>query len=299
LDEGNEKEKPKNENQTDLEEQASEEQSEPIENSEDSTSDDTGNKQPVPEVAEPQVVDEEIKETKEKEEPKEESKEKPKEEPKEESKEEPKEEPKDMPEDETKETPTETPPKEKKQPGKPKKSKKTEDGQEAAQKPTKDAPEQENPDFKYIVRIANTNVDGNRTISEGLIAIKGIGNRLAIAIMNILDFPKTKKVGDLTDDEVEKLIKIVENINTEVPGWMKNRQKDFDSGEDLHIISADIQRLYRDDINRLKKIRCYRGIRHEQGQKVRGQRTRANGRSGATVGVQRKRVQQQAAKKKG
>jgi len=271
LDEDNEKEKPQNGNQADIEEQASEEQSEPIENPKDSTSDDASDKQPTQEVTGPQEVDEDIKVTKEKEEPK----------------------------DEPKETSTETPPKEKKQLEKSKKGKKTDDGKEAAHKPTKDASEQENPDFKYIVRIANTNVDGNRTIPEGLIAIKGIGNRLAIAITNILDFPKTKKVGDLTDDEVEQLIKIVESINTEVPGWMTNRQKDLDSGENLHIVSADIQRLYRDDVNRLKKIRCYRGIRHEQGQKVRGQRTRANGRSGATVGVQRKRVQQQAAKKKG
>ena len=53
-----------------------------------------------------------------------------------------------------------------------------------------------------------------------------------------------------------------------------------------------------DKTNRLKKIRCYRGIRHETGQKVRGQRSRANGRSGMTVGVQRKRVLQQTQKKK-
>ncbi len=38
----------------------------------------------------------------------------------------------------------------------------------------------------------------------------------------------------------------------------------------------------------MKMIRCYRGIRHEQGQKVRGQRTRSNGRTGLTVGVTKK-----------
>ncbi len=45
----------------------------------------------------------------------------------------------------------------------------------------------------------------------------------------------------------------------------------------------------RDDINLMKMIRCYKGIRHEQGQKVRGQRTRSNGRTGMTMGVIRKK----------
>ena len=291
--ENEEKEKSQNIIRADIEKQAPEEQGQPTKNPKDSTSD-AADKQPIPEVTESQEGEEDIKETKEKEEPKDE----PKDEFIDEAKEETKEEHKTVPEAEPQETSTETPPKEKKQPEKSKRGKKTEDGKEKAQKSTKDTSEQENPDFKYIVRIANTNVDGNRTIPEGLIAIKGIGYRLAITITNILNFPRTKKVGDLTDDEVEKLIKIVESINTEIPGWMTNRQKDFDTGENLHIVSADIQRLYRDDVNRLKKIRCYRGIRHEQGQKVRGQRTRANGRSGATVGVQRKRVQQQQAAKK-
>ncbi len=45
-----------------------------------------------------------------------------------------------------------------------------------------------------------------------------------------------------------------------------------------------------DDINLLKKIRAYRGIRHETGQKVRGQRTKSTGRTGLIVGVKRKKA---------
>ncbi|HOW33966.1 MAG TPA: 30S ribosomal protein S13, partial [Methanoregulaceae archaeon] len=44
-----------------------------------------------------------------------------------------------------------------------------------------------------------------------------------------------------------------------------------------------------EDINLLRKIRCYRGIRHETGQKVRGQRTKSTGRTGLTVGVKKKK----------
>ena len=152
---------------------------------------------------------------------------------------------------------------------------------------------EENPDFKYIVRVANTNLDGNATVPQGLTGIKGIGIRLGITITDKLGLPRTKRMGDLTDNEEEKLVNLVEQLNKEVPPWMVNRRKDFETGEDLHIKSAEIQSVFRDDLNRLKKIRSYRGIRHEQGQKVRGQRTRANGRSGMTVGVMRKKVQQQ------
>jgi small subunit ribosomal protein S13 len=74
---------------------------------------------------------------------------------------------------------------------------------------------------------------------------------------------------------------------------MKNRQKDFDEGEDKHISASDL-RLRKDfDVKRLRKIKAYRGIRHAAGLPVRGQRTKANFRknrkkSGA-VGVKKKK----------
>jgi small subunit ribosomal protein S13 len=49
--------------------------------------------------------------------------------------------------------------------------------------------------------------------------------------------------------------------------------------------------VLKDDINRLKMIRCYRGVRHESGHKVRGQRTRSNGRKGLTLGVSKNKNQ--------
>src|SRR5205823_3428254 len=57
---------------------------------------------------------------------------------------------------------------------------------------------------------------------------------------------------------------------------------------DLHAVGADVEIRRRDDINRMKMIRSYKGVRHETGQKVRGQRTRSNGRTGLTVGVTKK-----------
>jgi len=53
----------------------------------------------------------------------------------------------------------------------------------------------------------------------------------------------------------------------------------------------DLEIVLKDDLNRLKMIRCYRGVRHETGHKVRGQRTRSNGRKGLTLGVSKAKPQ--------
>jgi len=70
---------------------------------------------------------------------------------------------------------------------------------------------------------------------------------------------------------------------------MLNRQKDYYSGAAKQLLGSDLNMAIDDDINRMRKIRCYRGIRHETGQKVRGQRTKSTGRRGSTVGVSRKK----------
>jgi len=95
---------------------------------------------------------------------------------------------------------------------------------------------------------------------------------------------ESKAAGDKADGESAVLGKIAEIV----PHWMVNRPSDWETGEDVHLFSSDVELRLRDDINRMKMIRCYRGIRHEQGQKVRGQRTRSNGRTGLTVGVIKK-----------
>ena len=85
-------------------------------------------------------------------------------------------------------------------------------------------------------------------------------------------------------------------LSDNTPGWLLNKQKDIWTGDDIHIFGNEMEMRLQDDINMLKKIRCYRGIRHEKGQKVRGQRTKAHGRSGLTVGVVKKAQKPQKAK---
>jgi len=147
----------------------------------------------------------------------------------------------------------------------------------------------ENKDFKYIVRLANTDIDGNKNAIYGLMQIKGIGYRVSEILLKSAGIPKTKKIGELSDDELDKLKKTLENASQVLPWWAVNRKKDFFTGKNLHLISSDLDLAVKDNIDLLKKIRAYRGIRHERGLPVRGQRTRSNGRVGLTVGVAKKK----------
>ena len=142
--------------------------------------------------------------------------------------------------------------------------------------------------YRYIVRLANTDLEGSRSVVYALTKVRGIGIRIAEIVADQAGVPRAERIGNLTEPEAEKLEATLGKIAEIVPHWMVNRPSDWETGEDVHLFSSDVELRLRDDINRMKMIRCYRGIRHEQGQKVRGQRTRSNGRTGLTVGVIKK-----------
>ncbi len=145
-------------------------------------------------------------------------------------------------------------------------------------------------DFKYIVRIADTDLDGNRPIIYAIQGIKGIGYRVAEGIVKELNMNPREKIGNLSDEQIEEIRALIEEkMEDMLPSWMMNHRKDYFTGEDRHLLSTDLDLQKQDDINRLKRIRCYKGVRHEKGLPVRGQRTRSNGRSGLTVGVSRRK----------
>lgn len=136
--------------------------------------------------------------------------------------------------------------------------------------------EKESANFRYIVRIGNTDLDGKKGILMGLQKIKGVSFMIANACCNLLNIDKTKRTGELSDQEVEKLDTFIKNKKPNLPIWLLNRRKDYETGEDMHLIGADLTFSHESDIRTLKKIKCYRGIRHMQGAPVRGQRTRSN-----------------------
>ena len=156
-------------------------------------------------------------------------------------------------------------------------------------KDLKKPPEKKDEDFQYIVRIVNTDIDGEKNVVMGLAQIKGIGRHMAVLIADATRIDKKVKIGKLTDAQIEKIKEVLENIHNTAPGWMLNHRKDIDTGNDIHLISSEVDLRLRDDVNLLKMIRSYRGIRHESGLSVRGQRTRANNRKGLALGVSKKR----------
>jgi small subunit ribosomal protein S13 len=142
-----------------------------------------------------------------------------------------------------------------------------------------------------LVRILGKDLPGNKKLFVGLTRVKGISWAFANAICKLLDLDKEKQIQDLQPEEIEKLENFIKN--PELPSFLKNRQKDFDGGEDLHLQGSDLDLRKEFDVKRLKKIRSYRGNRHALKLPVRGQRTKSNFRrnrkkSGA-VGVKGKK----------
>jgi len=144
-------------------------------------------------------------------------------------------------------------------------------------------------DFKYIIRIANSDVSGEERLAYALTSIRGIGPRISNAIVQKLKLNPNKLAGKLDDKNVVDIENAIMNLNDYVPDWLLNRQKDYDTGEDVHPVSVELKMTHDEDLNRMKKVKSYKGIRHASGHKVRGQRTYSNGRKGLALGVSRKK----------
>ena len=144
-------------------------------------------------------------------------------------------------------------------------------------------------DIKYFVRIGTTDLDGTKSVRIALTGIKGVGRHTSSVISRMAKVNEYSTLGRLDEDGVNRLRAAIDQYSTKVPAWMTNRPKDVYTGESRHLLGADVTMARDDDVNMMRKIRCYKGIRHETGQKVRGQRTKSTGRTGATVGVKKKK----------
>ena len=144
-------------------------------------------------------------------------------------------------------------------------------------------------DFSYILRMADTDMDGLKPLATALTSVKGVGARTAIQICKNTGFDASQLAGHLTTEQQETLRLAIESYAENVPLWMLNRQRDLETGNEIHLTGQQVRFTLQDDINRLRTMKCYRGIRHASGNKVRGQRGRSNGRGGLTLGVSRKK----------
>jgi small subunit ribosomal protein S13 len=97
-----------------------------------------------------------------------------------------------------------------------------------------------------------------KRVEIALTYIYGIGRSLSRSILEKTGVDPDKRVQDLTEAEIAELRKEIEGN---------------------HLIEGDLRRKVKADIDRLKQIKCYRGLRHIAGLPVRGQKTRANART--------------------
>ena len=125
-----------------------------------------------------------------------------------------------------------------------------------------------------LVRILSKDIEGKMKVYPGLTKIKGISWAISNAICKNLHIDKNSKIGSLTDDEIRKISEFVKN--PKVPKYILNRRKDFETGEDRHLLGSELELQKEFDIKRLRKIKTYKGIRHALGLPLRGQRTRSH-----------------------
>jgi small subunit ribosomal protein S13 len=154
---------------------------------------------------------------------------------------------------------------------------------------------EEDEDIQYFVRIGQTDLDGTKSVERSLTDMNGIGHRAARIIAEEAGVDRRKIIGGLEDEQIDEIVALVEGFAEEAPEWLTNHRNDFFDGETTHETGNDLDLTRRQDINRMKMINSYKGVRHKRGQKVRGQRTKSTGRSEGTIGVNVEAIKEEQA----
>lgn len=125
-----------------------------------------------------------------------------------------------------------------------------------------------------MVRIEGVNLPLEKRVEYGLTYIFGIGLKRSQDILKKVNIDFNKRVKSLTDEEVAAI------------------QKEIGAS---FAVEGDLRKEIRANIERLRIIGCYRGLRHKKGLPVRGQRTKTNARTrkgprkaGSTIALKRK-----------
>jgi len=109
-----------------------------------------------------------------------------------------------------------------------------------------------------MARIAGVNIPQNKLVHVGLTYIYGIGNKFSNDFCKALEIPKSKRVNELSDDQILKIRAYIDQNFT---------------------VEGDLRRENSLSIKRLIDLATYRGSRHRKKLPVRGQRTRCNART--------------------
>jgi small subunit ribosomal protein S13 len=154
--------------------------------------------------------------------------------------------------------------------------------------------------YRHIIRVVSTDLDGSLKVPHALTKIKGINIRYANILTKLAEIDPNLRLGYVPQRDIARLEELIKTSAQElnIPPFLLNRQKDRKTGQNDHVISSQLMLVKKDDISRMQRTRSYKGIRHQLGLKVRGQRTKSSGRGGQIVGVHRKKLKQQQKKMK-
>ncbi len=108
------------------------------------------------------------------------------------------------------------------------------------------------------MRIVGVNIPDNKRIEISLTYLYGIGRPLASHILKITKIDLAKRAKDLTPEEVNRIQSMLEKT---------------------YKVEGELRQVVRQNINRLKDIKAYRGVRHLRRLPVHGQRTKTNSRT--------------------
>jgi len=106
-------------------------------------------------------------------------------------------------------------------------------------------------------RIAGIDIPEHKKVYYSLQSVYGVGNKVATDVLREAQIDPDKRARELTADELNRIQRILEKSNLE----------------------GALRRIINDNVDRLKRIKAYRGLRHIAGLPARGQRTRSNART--------------------
>ncbi|MBR9682036.1 MAG: 30S ribosomal protein S13 [Candidatus Altiarchaeota archaeon] len=150
---------------------------------------------------------------------------------------------------------------------------------------------QKKVEMRHLVRIASSEIKGELPTKLALTHIKGIGDVMADAVMKVLNLEPTHTFGMLDDAEIERIEKcVLDPRGHGIPLHLLNARKNTITGTDTHFVGPELIIHKKQVLDKMKKTKSYKGMRHAYGLKVRGQKTKSTGRRGKAMGVSRKKI---------
>ena len=88
-----------------------------------------------------------------------------------------------------------------------------------------------------LVRILSKDIEGKMKVYPGLTKIKGVSWTFSNAVCKSLKIDKNKRIGLLTEEEIQKISDFIKNPT--LPGYIMNRRRDIETGKEKHLDSAE------------------------------------------------------------